>query len=123
LWARASPGKASQTADEALSGDGNKEQTAKADAVEFLSNVLADGAVKAKIVEEEARTACLLGESQLVGQSKPFRSARQALGIVPYQAKGEKAGGWLWALPGDQMPSEVSDALQKKRAPDRTGGT
>ncbi len=100
-----------KTADEALRSDGNKEQTAKADAVEFLSSVLANGPVKAKIIEEEARAACLLGESQLIGQSKPFRSARQALGIVPYQSKGEKAGRWLWALPGDQMPSDGSDAL------------
>jgi hypothetical protein len=26
-------------------------------------------------------------------------SARKVLGIVPYQRKGEKAGGWFWALP------------------------
>ena len=37
-----------RTADEALGRDGNKQQTAKADAVEFLSNVLAEGPAKAK---------------------------------------------------------------------------
>jgi putative DNA primase/helicase len=110
-----------KTADEALGGDGNREQTAKADAVEFLSQVLANGSVKAKDIEKEARAACLLGEDQLIGQSKPFRSARQALGIASYQPKGEKAGGWWWALPGHQMPSKASDAPQKTRAPDGTG--
>jgi hypothetical protein len=36
-----------KTADEALGGNGNREQTAKADAVEFLSKVLAAGPAKA----------------------------------------------------------------------------
>jgi hypothetical protein len=55
-----------------LGRDGNKQKTAKADAVEFLSNVLADGPVKAKDIEKEVRAASLLGEAQLIGQSKPF---------------------------------------------------
>jgi hypothetical protein len=46
----------------------------------------------------------LLSEGKPIGESKPFRAARDALGIKPYQQKGEKAGGWLWALP-DQVPS------------------
>jgi hypothetical protein len=106
-----------------LHGDGNKEQTAKADAVEFLSRVLADGPLKAKDIENEARAACLLCDDQVIGQSKPFRSARKELGIVSYQPKGEKAAGWLWALPGDQMPSEASDALQSTRAFDGIGAS
>jgi putative DNA primase/helicase len=111
-----------KTADEALRADGNKEQTAKADAVEFLTDVLANGPVKVTELEKEAQAACLLGADQKIGQSKPFRSARKALGIEPYQPKGQKAGGWLWALPGDQTPSEVSDALQNKRASDGVEG-
>ena len=99
-----------KTADEALDC-GDREQTARADAVEFLSSLLTDGPVKVKDIEKEARAACLLGEDQLIGQSKPFRSARQALGVASYQPKGEKAGGWLWALPEHHMPSEMSDAL------------
>ncbi len=98
-----------KTADEALGGDGNREQTAKADAVEFLSNVLAKGPVKAKDIEKEARAACLLGEDQLIGQSKPFRSARQALGISSYQPKGEKAGAAGGGrCRGIRCPSEAS---------------
>lgn len=106
-----------KTADEALSRDGNKEQTAKADAVDFLSSVLANGPVKAKDIEKEARAACLLGEDQLIGQSKPFRSARQTLGVVSYQLKGEKAGGGygpsrsIRCPPRCQMPFKMGGHL------------
>jgi hypothetical protein len=34
-------------------------------------------------IEAEARSARVLGESQPISQSKPFRAAREALGIVP----------------------------------------
>ena len=98
-----------RTADEALGRDGNKQQTAKADAVEFLSNVLAEGPAKAKDIEKEARAACLLGEAQLTGPSKPFRSARRDFGVTSHQPKGEKAGGWFWALPEDQMPPDAGE--------------
>jgi putative DNA primase/helicase len=111
------------TADEALnagsSGDG---ATATDDAVEFLRTVLAAGPVAVPNLEVEARAAGLLNEGQRISQSKPFRSARKALGIDPYQAKGVKAGGWFWALPEHQMPSEASDALQNIRAPDGVEG-
>jgi hypothetical protein len=110
------------TADEMLGVD-RKEPTAKADAVEFLRTILADGPMKASEVEKEAQTACLLRDNQSISQSKPFRSARKELGIEPYQPKGQKAGGWFWALSGDQMPSDGSDAFQNKRAPDESVGT
>jgi putative DNA primase/helicase len=95
-----------KTADEALHADGNKEQTAKVDAVEFLTDVLANGPVKVADIEREARAACLLGADQIIGQSKPFRSARKELGIVSYQPKGQKAGGWFWALP-EHVPTDA----------------
>jgi hypothetical protein len=61
-------------------------------------------------LELEARAAGLLKEDQPISQCKAFRSARKALAIKPYQPKGQKAGGWIWSLPGHQMPSKVSDA-------------
>ena len=78
-----------KTADEALRANGNNEQTAKADAVEFLTDVLASGPVKVTDIEKEARAACLLGADQSIGQSKPFRSARKELGhrVVPAQGR------------------------------------
>jgi hypothetical protein len=108
----------SMTANEALNAGDKTEPTAKAEAIGFLTNVLANGPVKVTEIEAEARAACLLGANQAIGQSKPFRSAREALSVRSYQEKGERAGGWVWALPEHQMPLEGSDALQNNRASD-----
>jgi hypothetical protein len=66
--------------------------------------VLANGALKVIEIEAQAREACLLGASHSIGQSKPFRAARKILGIKPYQAEGQRAGGWVWSLQEGQMP-------------------
>ena len=108
----------STTADEALGVGGKGELTATDDAVEFLRIVLADGPVAVLNIEGDARAAGYLKPEQSISQSKPFRSARDVLGVRAYQAKGVKAGGWFWALPEHQMPQEGSDALQNKRASD-----
>ena len=110
------------TADEALAAERDSGVRSDAEeAADFLTSLLATGAVKVEIIEQEAIKVGLLGVEQSIGQSKPFRSARKRLGIKPYQPKGEKAPGWEWALPPDtphQVPSEASDALQKNRASD-----
>jgi hypothetical protein len=88
-----------ESADEAL-GDPT-EPTHKDEAIDFLRKILANGPVTVAAIEAEAQAARLLGESQSISQSKPFRSARNALGIVT-----EKAGletGWVWMLP--KVPS------------------
>lgn len=110
------------TANEALRGADKHEPTAKEDAMEFLRIVLANGPVKVMDIEQEARSAGLLRDDQLISQSKPFRAARKALGIAPFQPKGQRAGGWFWGQPEGQMPSGVSDALRKDRASDRGEG-
>lgn len=69
----------------------------KDDAINFLRQVLADGPMSVADIEADARGAGVLGESQRISQSKPFRTAREALGIVPQ--KSSMAGGWVWALP------------------------
>jgi hypothetical protein len=97
---------------------GMQARLSREDAVEFLANLLANGPRKVTQIEKEARAACLLGQDQAIGQSKPFRSARKTLGIESYQPKGQKAGGWLWALPKDQVPLGASDALTNTRASD-----
>jgi putative DNA primase/helicase len=99
-----------KTADEVVARKGDGGPTAKDDAIEFLNRVLAGGPQKVTDIEIEARDAGLLAKDQRIGQSKPFRAAREALGIKPYQPKGLKAAGWYWALSGDQMPSDGSDA-------------
>ena len=97
------------TATEALAAaiGGNDEPTATDDAVDFLRKVLAEGPLPVKDIERQAVEAALLGEGKPIGQSKPFRNARQALGIIT-----DKTGmreGWTWALP--KMPSKAEDAL------------
>jgi AAA domain/Primase C terminal 2 (PriCT-2)/RepB DNA-primase from phage plasmid len=84
-----------QSADEAL--EEPSEPTHKDDAIDFLRQVLADGPMSVADIEAEARGAGVLAESQRISQSKPFRSARETLGIVP--KKSSMAGGWVWALP------------------------
>jgi hypothetical protein len=95
------------TADEALAADRDMDtRTAKEEARDFLADILAEGPQPVRKIEEEAKAAGLLGGEQDIGQSKPFRLARSALGIKPRQAKGEKAAGWVWELPATyQMPS------------------
>jgi hypothetical protein len=61
--------------------------------------VLAREPMKVADVEAEARNAGLLGPEQLIGQSKPFRTARKALGIEPKRSGFGKNGEWVWALP------------------------
>jgi hypothetical protein len=108
------------TADQMLAagaaGGGSEAVTAKTDCVEFLRQVLAAGPKAYTDLEREARNAGLLEDRKSLSQSKPFRAARGALGINPSQPKG--ARGWVWALPGHQMPSDASDALTPGRASD-----
>jgi len=83
-----------ESADEAL-GD-QAEPTHKDEAIDFLRKILANGPVPVATVEAEAQAARLLGESQPISQSKPFRSARNALGVIT--EKDGISGGWVWAL-------------------------
>ena len=106
------------TADEALAAERDLGGLSDAEeAADFLTSLLATGAVKVEIIEQEAIKAGLLGVERS-SESKPFRSARKRLGSN-HQPKGDKAPGWEWALPlehPDQVPSEASGALQKNRA-------
>jgi putative DNA primase/helicase len=86
-----------ETADEALNGP--SEPTHKDDAINFLRQVLADGPMSVADIEAEARSARVLGESQSISQSKPFRVAREALGIVSKRSGFGRGGSWTWALP------------------------
>jgi hypothetical protein len=66
----------------------------------FLLAVLADGPLRAREIERMAARDGLLAAGKAIGDAKPFRSARQALGIKPFQQSGRKGGGWIWVLPG-----------------------
>jgi hypothetical protein len=113
------------TAEQAFTASAGKRTdsgpTAKDDCIDFLKIALADGPQLVRDLEAEACDAGLLPIGQPISQCKPMRAARDALEVKVYQQKGQKAGGWFWAMP-DQMPSEVSDALQNKRASDGMEG-
>src|SRR5262249_5734640 len=89
-----------ESADEAL-GD-PAEPTHKDEAIDFLRKALANDPVPVAAVEAEARAARLIGESQSISQSKPFRSAKNVLGVVT--EKAGIGGGWVWAL-SSKVPS------------------
>jgi putative DNA primase/helicase len=105
------------TAEQALAaasgrrGEGSGEVTAKDEAVEFLDKVLADGPVLVKEIQHQAVEAGLLGSATPIGDSKPFRAARQVLGVASSKAGMED--GWVWALP--KAPSGAEGALQIRR--------
>jgi hypothetical protein len=91
-----------ESADEAL-GD-SAEPTHKDEAIDFLRKILANGPVAVADIEAEAQAARVLGASQSISQSKPFRAARDALGVISNRAGFGRSGSWTWALPS-KVPS------------------
>jgi len=83
------------------------ELTAADDAINFLRKALADGRLPVKEAECQAIEAGLLAEGKPIGQSKSFRTARKALGVIT--DKGGMREGWTWELP--KMPCKPEDAL------------
>lgn len=77
------------TADQAMTLEPDDERTATDEAMDFLRETLAAGAVKAGDVQRQARQAGI--------SDKALRRARERLGIRP--RKREYAGGWWWELP------------------------
>jgi putative DNA primase/helicase len=128
------------TADSALNFSGEHAPTAKDDAIEFLQRILAAGPLAVREVEREARDCGLLGEKAPIGQCKPLRMARKALGVDVEKAGMQ--GGWVWSLPqsldrasphdvnedveaspSPKMPFEVEGAQTKDWAPSGSEGT
>jgi hypothetical protein len=81
---------------------------ARSEAVEFLKEVLADGALPAKQVIEEAEDAGIA--------EKTLRRAKKRLDVIVYRENttGEKRGSgrWLWKLP---MVELVEDGIQGRQ--------
>jgi hypothetical protein len=90
------------SADQALAAmEGNgQNRTDKAEAIDFLSDLLAAGPMPAKDVKKEAVDASI--------STKSLRSAREALNIKPEKSGFE--GGWVWSLP--RCPPEVEGARE-----------
>ena len=94
----------SMSADEAVAAmaEGAEGKSAKAEAIEFLRDELAEGP---KPAAEARRAATNAGHT-----AKAIRMAREALGIKAQKASMQ--GGWVWALP--KMPSFTSEDAPKK---------
>jgi putative DNA primase/helicase len=101
------------SADEALAAEGGSAGTAKDEVVEFLKLVLAEGRVRVKDVEAEARAACLLGDDQPISKSKPFRDARDELGVLSTRDGFGRGAVYFLSLPH----ASPMGAHHKNRAP------
>jgi putative DNA primase/helicase len=115
-----------QSADEALTAtekrSGADTVSAKEQAIEFLRTELAAGPVAVKDIEREAVAAGLHEDGKPIGQNKPLRDARKALGVNATKG-GFGTAGWFWAPPDAPLvPSPSIGAHSQRRAPmDLTG--
>jgi hypothetical protein len=92
------------TVDQALRGPAaDGDGTAKDDAIEFLSELLAGGPVDVLDIEAEARAAAMLSETKRLKESKPFRTAARSLGVIK-QRHGFGPGARVqWSLPTEHF--------------------
>jgi putative DNA primase/helicase len=95
----------SQSIDEALTasesrGSASGGHTSKDDAVEFLSEVLAQGPRDVLEVEALARAATLLASDKPLRQNKAFRDARKELGVVAAREGFGPGARYVLSLPG-----------------------
>jgi hypothetical protein len=114
-----------ETADEALAGNSG-EATATDDAVELLLMIFAEakGPVKVKDIEAEARAACLLGDDKEIRWSKPFRKARDRLGVVLSREGFGPGAVCYWSLPDDPIRApSAKPSYAKERSPMDGKGT
>ena len=84
---------------------GSGVKTSTDEAIEFLLLVLADGRVSVPDIEAEARAAGFLGEGNQIRQSKPFRSAKDALKIVSSRDGVGPGAVYYWSLPPIAAPT------------------
>ena len=107
-----------RTADEALSSSESVGGiTGKDDAADFLRDALSQGPADVLEVEQQARSAGLLGDNQRLRQSKAFRMAREALG-VQHRREGFGTGArYVLSLPvASCAPSNPMRAPLQDRA-------
>src|SRR6516164_7611643 len=82
---------------------------------EFLRKALADEALGVSKLEAMARAAGLLGEGECITQAKPFRRAKDALGIRSVRTGFGPGGGWVWELLRSSEPRAPSPSPQLAR--------
>ena len=108
------------TSDEALAADsaGGETRTAKADCIEFLQALLADGWIEVADITAEAVGAGLHADGKQLKDNKPMRHARAALKVETHRDGFGKGARHFWALPGTPWaPSNSMGAQSTERAP------
>jgi energy-coupling factor transporter ATP-binding protein EcfA2 len=85
---------------EARGRNGSQSASGKQAAVEFLTELLANGPMDVEAVECYARQAGLLDDSKRIGDSKPLRDARAVLGIINKRVGFGKGARYSISLPG-----------------------
>jgi hypothetical protein len=117
-----------QSADEALRaaevGEGREGASAKNQAVEFLKSILpVNIPVSVCEIERDAVDARLHQSGKPIGQNKPIRDARKALGVITKKA-GFGGVGWVWVLPNPPLvPTDTIGARSQGWAPMDPEGT
>jgi putative DNA primase/helicase len=108
------------TADEMMAANsGNATpHTAKAECIEFLETILANGWVEVADITAEAIGAGLHAEGKQLKDNKPMRDARAVLKVETHRDGFGKGARYFWALPGTPWaPSDPMGALSYERAP------
>lgn len=117
------------TADQVMAANAGTpaSRTAKAECIEFLETVLANGWVEVADVTAEAIGAGLHAEGKQLKDNKPMRDARSALKVETHRDGFGKGARWFWALAGTpweahRRPQPPIGALSDERAPMVQGG-
>ena len=76
---------------------------------QFLKTRLGRGPVLASELEAAARAAGLLGSDQRISDAKPFKRAKESLGIRSVRNGFGSAGEWFWVLEKQSTPSAVAE--------------
>jgi putative DNA primase/helicase len=106
------------TADEMMAANTSTPHSAKADCVEFLQTVLANGWTEVADITAEAIGAGLHAEGKQLKDNKPMRDARGALKVETRRDGFGKGARYFWALPDTPWaPSNAMGALSPERAP------
>jgi hypothetical protein len=82
---------------------------------DFLSGVLAGGALAVGDLEAKARAAGLLGEHQQIQHAKAFTKAKKALGIRSIRGGFGRGGKWAWLMP-PQVATEITSVANSHLA-------
>jgi hypothetical protein len=82
---------------------------------DFLSGVLAGGALAVGDLEAKARAAGLLCEHQQIQHAKAFTKAKKALGIRSIRDGFGRGGKWAWLMPR-QAASEIGSVANSDLA-------